>query len=76
MLFSRMIVKNVEMESLEESPKYIYNVTSEDKEDERNNHFNVAEILLLDNGWVKVATHDGGSECFPPWRVIILEGWI
>ena len=76
MLFSRMIVKNVEMESLQESPKYIYNVTTEDKEDERNNHFNVAEIKLLDSGWVKIATHDGGTECFPPQRVIILEGWI
>lgn len=76
MQFSRMIVNNVERESLTEAARFIYNLTAKDTEDTRTNHFNVAEILLLDNGWVKVATHDGGSECFPPHRVVVLEGWV
>ena len=76
MQFSRLIVHNVERESLEESPRFIYVLTNNDDEERGANHFNVAEILLLDNGWVKVADHDGGSECFPPNRVVVLEGWI
>ena len=73
MQFNRMIVHNVERESLQESPRFIYKLTADDKSEMGANHFSAAEILLLDNGWVKVTRHDTGAECFPPSRVVTLE---
>ena len=72
MQFNRMIVTNIERESLEEAARFIYNVTAEDT-DTPPSQFCVAEIQLLDNGWVHVTRHDTGVECFPPSRVVTLE---
>lgn len=72
MLFNRLIVKNVERESLQEAAQFIYKLASEEEE-AGTNDFCVSNIDLLDNGWVEVTRHDTGIECFPPWRVVALE---
>ncbi len=73
MQFNRMIVKNVERLSEDDAERFVYKLTNNDGAEMGVNHFGVAEILLLDNGWVKVTRHDTGAECFPPHRVITLE---
>jgi hypothetical protein len=60
-----------------ESEYFVFRVTTrfERTEDQKPNQFCVKEIKLLDAGWVLVTSHeDYPEECFPPWRVIILEG--
>jgi hypothetical protein len=76
MQFTRMIVHNVEMIDEHDAERFVYKLTNDDNEEVGANHFGVAEIFLLANGWVKVCRHDGGTECFPPNRVVSLEGWI
>lgn len=73
MLFNRMIVHNVERESLTEAARFIYRLTKDDDEEVGANHFGASQIKLLENGWVKVTRHDTGIECFPPSRVVALE---
>lgn len=79
MHFTRLIIKNVEVEHLQASPVLIYFVTPKIDGDrvvpEENDHtFAATVIKLLDNGWVEVKPSDGWYLCFPPSRVIILEG--
>ena len=76
MLFSRMIVHNVERIDNHDAERFVYKLTKDDDEEVGANHFGVDEILLLDNGWVKVTRHDSGTECFPPNRVVSLEWWL
>jgi len=76
MHFNRMIVINVERETLQEAPRFIYNMTTTTRhegDELEANHFDVALIELLDNGWAKVTRHDTGIECFPPSRIVTLE---
>jgi hypothetical protein len=68
-----MVVLNVERETLEEAARFVYKLTDNDGAETGVNHFGVAEIKLLDNGWVKVTRHDTGVECFPPSRAVTLE---
>jgi hypothetical protein len=68
-----MVVFNVEILSDDDAEKFVYKLTDNDGAEMGFNHFGVAEILLLDNGWVKVTRHDTGTECFPPSRVVALE---
>lgn len=76
MQFSRMIVTNVETPSDEQ--QWIFTVTTPfiRTEDQKPNHFCVKKIELLDNGWVRVTNHEKGyrTECFPPHRIVALEG--
>jgi hypothetical protein len=73
MQFNRMIVTNVERLNEDDAERFVYKLTDNDGAEVGINHFGVAEILLLDNGWVKVKRHDTGEECFPPYRVVALE---
>ena len=73
MLFNRMIVMNVEKEHSDEAERFVYKLTDSNGDEMGFNHFGVAGIRLLDNGWVEVTRHDTGIECFPPSRVVTLE---
>ena len=76
MLFSRMILRNVEVKTQDAEPVFIYEVRTqfEHTEDAPANFFPVREIDLTQNGWVRVASHDDmPEEVFPAWRVIALE---
>jgi hypothetical protein len=69
-----MIALNVEPVSEDDCREFIYTLTKEKEEAEITpSQFGVAEIKLLDNGWVKLTRHDTGIECFPPNRVVALE---
>jgi hypothetical protein len=68
-----MIVFNVEKLNEDDAERFVYKLTDNDGAEVGINHFGVAEILLLENGWVKVTRHDTGYECFPPNRVVALE---
>ena len=72
--FNRMIAANPEFEG---SDNFIFTVTTrfEKNEDKKPNKFCVKELRLLDNGWVLITEHDDlPSSCYPPWRIIVLEG--
>ena len=56
-----------------DAERFVYVLSADENEERGNNYFNVAEIKLLDSGWVLVRRHDGGVECFPPSRVVDLE---
>ena len=73
MLFNRLIVTNVEKLHEDDAERFVYKLTDNDGAEVGINHFGVAVIELLDNGWVKVTRHDTGAECFPPYRVVALE---
>lgn len=73
MQFNRMIVKNVEILNEDAAERFVYKLTDNEEAEVGVNHFGVAQILLLDNGWVKVTRHDTGVECFPPSRIVTLE---
>ncbi len=79
MQFNRMVATNPERLADDDPERFFYNVTTPfvHTVDQPANHFCVEKIELLDNGWVKVTNHkeEGCAfECFPPHRVIALEG--
>jgi hypothetical protein len=80
MQFTRLIVNNPEASSLVDSPRLVFHVMPRGDSDEiapepNAYTFFTNKIELLDNGWVLVNEYgDLPSQCFPSWRVIVLEG--
>lgn len=75
MRFNRMMAYNPEIVTPEDSEIFIYQVSDEPDERAPANVFNVKGISLEGNGWVFVASHDDiPIQCFPPWRIVVLEG--
>ena len=75
MLFHRMLAINPEIKMGDESHIFIYVVSDAGDEASPANVFNVKGISLEGNGWVFVTSHDDlPIQCFPPWRIIALEG--
>jgi hypothetical protein len=69
-----MMAYNPEVVTPEDSEIFVYRVSEEPDEEAPANVFNVKGISLEGNGWVFVVSHDDVPiQCFPPWRVIVLE---
>lgn len=75
MRFRRMMAYNPEIVTPDASDIFIYRVSDEPDETAPASVFNVKGISLEGNGWVFVASHDDDMpiQCFPPWRIIVLE---
>ena len=72
-----MLAKNPEIVTTDDAEIFIFKVTTvfERTENQRPNTFCVKDITLLANGWVLVESHEEHPlECFPPWRIVVLEG--
>ena len=76
---NRMVMKNVEIRTLDEEPFFIYQVETQFTrvENAPATFFPVREIELMRNGWVRTSSHDDmPDEFFPPWRIVALEGYL
>jgi hypothetical protein len=70
-----MMAYNPEVVTPEDSEIFVYQVSDEPDDRAPANVFNVKGISLEGNGWVFVVSHDDTPiQCFPPWRIITLEG--
>jgi hypothetical protein len=70
-----MLAINPEIKMGDEDHIFIYNVSDAADEKSPANVFNVKGISLKGNGWVFIVSHDEVPvQCFPPWRIIALEG--